>query len=131
MSTSYNGSAYTDQNPVAKTKAWEFLPANLAALQASSTTFLVPPGFTEYTAGNKPSGFADLGSGSGFSIGGGTVAGGVYTAADAFFILCDLAQAESASGGSGSPVKFYELNTCEGGDDTYYRIFFCSDKYHH
>jgi hypothetical protein len=28
-------------------------------------------------------------------------------------------------------VKFFELNTCENGDNTYYRTFLCTDKYHH
>jgi len=32
---------------------------------------------------------------------------------------------------AGQPVKFFELNTCEDGDATYYRTFLCTDKYHH
>ncbi len=31
---------------------------------------------------------------------------------------------------SSQNVQFHELNTCENGDNTYYRTFLCTDKYH-
>jgi hypothetical protein len=27
-------------------------------------------------------------------------------------------------------AKWHEMNTCENGDNTYYRAFLCTDKYH-
>jgi hypothetical protein len=39
--------------------------------------------------------------------------------------LADLAAVISSQN-----VQFYELNTCENGDNTYYRTFLCTDKYH-
>ena len=51
------------------------------------------------------------------------------SAQDGQHVVISVAQLVSVV--AGQPVKFFELNTCEDEDATYYRTFLCTDKYHH
>jgi hypothetical protein len=77
-----------------------------------------------WSKGNQRSGLSALDAGPGITLASGT--GGTL---DGQYILLSLAQLLSVV--AGQPVKFYELNTCEGGDATTYRTFLCTNAYHH
>jgi hypothetical protein len=77
-----------------------------------------------WSKGNQRSGLSALDAGPGIALASG--AGGTL---DGQYVIISLAQLLSVV--AGQPVKFYELNTCEGGDATTYRTFLCTGPYHH
>ncbi|MGA2540173.1 MAG: hypothetical protein ABSG78_01285 [Verrucomicrobiota bacterium] len=100
-------------------------PQSLKDLQShlSGYTQLLPGVYT-WSKGNGRSGLSLVDAGPGLALAGGS--GGTL---DAQYVLMSVAQLVSVV--AGQPVKFFELNTCEDGDATYYRTFLCTDKYHH
>jgi ribosomal protein S16 len=82
------------------------------------------PGVYLWSKGNGRSGLSLVDGGPGIALQGGS--GG---SVDAQYVLISAAQLLSVV--AGQPVKFYELNTCEGGDATTYRTFLCTGPYHH
>ena len=82
------------------------------------------PGVYFWSKGNQRAGISALDAGPGILLGSG--AGGTL---DGQYVKISVAQLLSIV--AGQPVKFYELNTCEDGDATYFRTFLCTDKYHH
>ena len=109
-------------NPV---KSDHLIPQSASDLQShlSGYTSLLP-GVYMWSKGNQRSGLSVLDAGPGIALQGG--AGGTL---DAQYVLISAAQLLSVV--AGQPVKFYELNTCEGGDATTYRTFLCTGAYHH
>jgi hypothetical protein len=77
-----------------------------------------------WAKGLQRSGLSLLDNGPGILLSSGT--GG---ALDEAYVKISVAQLISII--ANQPVQFYELNTCEGGDPTTYRTFFCTNAYHH
>ncbi len=101
------------------------LPQSLKDLQSHLAGYTqLLPGAYLWTKGNGRSGLSLVDAGPGLAL-----AGGSGGALDSQYVLVSVAQLLSVV--AGQPVKFFELNTCEGGDATYYRTFLCTDKYHH
>ena len=113
-------------NKIASFQIW---PTSLPDLQAHALSYSAPPGVVAWSKGNQPGGYApsgvtflDNGPGLCLSDGSGGTQNGQY-------ILISFTQLSGVVGAQA--VKFFELNTCENGDNTYYRTFLCTDKYHH
>jgi hypothetical protein len=113
-------------NKIASFQLW---PTSLPDLQAHATSYSAPPGVLAWSKGNQPGGyspagvtFLDNGPGVCISDGSGGTQNGQY-------ILISFTQLSGVVGAQA--VKFRELNTCENGDNTFYRTFLCTDKYHH
>jgi hypothetical protein len=104
--------------------AMQMFPSNITDLQQFGGSYVIPPGVTFWGKGKQPSGFSTLDAGPGLIVGDGSA--GVQNGQYILISLTQLAAIATAS----QPVKFFELNTCEGGDSTYYRTFLCTDKYH-
>lgn len=101
------------------------LPQSLSDLQSHLAAYTrLLPGAYVWSKGNQRSGLSLLDNGPGIAL-----AGGSGGALDAQYVLISVAQLLSVV--AGQPVKFHELNTCEGGDATTYRAFLCTDAYHH
>jgi len=101
------------------------LPQSLSDLQAHLAAYTqLLPGVYAWTKGNGRSGLSLVDNGPGIALASGT--GGTL---DGQNVLISVAQLLSVV--AGQPVKFYELNTCEGGDATTYRTFLCTGPYHH
>ena len=112
-------------SPGNKVVSDKLLPQSTSDLQShlSAYTALLP-GVYAWSKGNQRSGLSALDAGPGIALASGT--GGTL---DGQYVIISLAQLLSVV--AGQPVKFYELNTCEGGDATTYRTFLCTNAYHH
>ena len=101
------------------------IPQSLTDLQSHLSAYATAlPGVYFWSKGNQRAGISALDAGPGILLGSG--AGGTL---DGQYVKISVAQLLSIV--AGQPVKFYELNTCEDGDATYFRTFLCTDKYHH
>ena len=101
------------------------LPQSLKDLQSHLAGYTeLLPGVYTWTKGGGRSGLSLVDTGPGLAL-----AGGSGGALDGQHVVISVAQLVSVV--AGQPVKFFELNTCEDEDATYYRTFLCTDKYHH
>lgn len=103
---------------------WQLFASNLTDMQDHSGSYVLPPGVSIWGKSAAPSGYSTLDTGPGVAVGDGSA--GTQNGQYILISLTQLAAIATAS----QPVKFFELNTCEGGDSTYYRTFLCTDKYH-
>jgi hypothetical protein len=103
---------------------WQLFASSLPDLQDHSGSYVTPPGVSVWGKSAAPTSFSTLDAGPGVAIGDGSA--GTQNGQYILISLTQLAAIATAS----QPVKFFELNTCEGGDSTYYRTFLCTDKYH-
>jgi hypothetical protein len=112
-------------SPGNKVNSELLIPQSLKDLQTHLSGYTAGlPGVYSWTKGNGRSGLSLVDNGPGMLL-----AGGSGGALDGQYVKVSVAQLLSVV--TGQPVKFFELNTCEGGDATYYRTFLCTDKYHH
>jgi hypothetical protein len=101
------------------------IPQSLKDLQSHQSGYTkLLPGVYAWSKGAQKSGLSLLDAGPGLAL-----AGGSDGTLDGQYVVISVAQLLSVV--AGQPVKFFELNTCENGDSTYYRTFLCTDKYHH
>jgi hypothetical protein len=103
---------------------WQLFASNLPDLQDHSGSYVLPPGISVWGKNAAPSAYSTLDAGPGVAVGDGSAG-----TQNGQFILISLTQLATIATAS-QPVRFFELNTCEGGDNTYYRTFLCTDKYH-
>ena len=113
-----------------KIPTFQIIPSSLPGIQGATTALPLPPGVSLWGKNALSSGvWSAVDAGPGIALADGTLSSNKYTAFSGQYILISLTQLAAVVGAQ--VVKFRELNTCEDGDNTYYRTFLCTDKYHH
>jgi hypothetical protein len=103
-------------------QTYQLTPSNLAALQATTTSFVLPPGLISYGKGAGPTGsYSGIGGGPGLAAGDGTVTSGAYTADTGIGFRVDLADliAILEADGQTGIAKFIRLPYCYNGSNNY------------